>query len=69
MDDLELQYGRDPHAKGLYLKDMRLATRYEMEMSRANAEKVRDQEINTLKSELSEIKAMLAQMLNRGQNG
>jgi hypothetical protein len=69
MDDLELQYGRDPHAKGLYLKDMKLAARYEMEMSRANAEKVRDQEINTLKSELSEIKAMLAQMLNRGQNG
>jgi hypothetical protein len=69
MDDLELQYGRDPHAKGLYLKDMKLSARYEMEMSRANAEKVRDQEINTLKSELSEIKAMLAQMLNRGQNG
>jgi len=48
---------------------MKLSARYEMEMSRANAEKVRDQEINTLKSELSEIKAMLAQMLNRGQNG
>ena len=43
-------------------------TRYESEMRKYRENQIRDEEINKLKNEISEIKEML-QILIRGQNG
>lgn len=59
-------YIRDSRNNGIFCNDISMKRKYETEMERANAEKARDAEINNLKSELSEIKQMLQQILSRG---
>ncbi len=59
-------YVRDTRNNGVFCADISMKKKYEVEMARANAEKARDAEINNLKSEISEIKQMLQQLLSRG---
>lgn len=59
-------YIRDSKNNGVFCVDNRVKSKYELEMSRADAERTRDMEINKLKSEVSEIKEMLQQLLSRG---
>jgi len=59
-------YVRDSKTNAIFCVDSKLKSKYEHEMARADAEKARDMEINNLKSEISEIKQMLQQLLSRG---
>lgn len=59
-------YIRDSRNNGVFCSDVSIKRKFETEMSRANSEKARDAEINNLKSEISEIKQMLQQILSRG---
>lgn len=62
----ETGYVRDSKNNGVFCADKKIKSKYEIEMARADAEKARDIEINNLKSEISEIKQMLQQLLSRG---
>jgi len=54
---------RDVHSKALIVKDDK--ARAEFRRQKEEKEKI-DSEINTLKSEISEIKNMILQLLNKG---
>jgi hypothetical protein len=62
------KYTRDLDNMAILCNDKTEITRYENEMRRHRENQHRDEEINNIKSELSEIKQML-QVLIRGQNG
>jgi hypothetical protein len=62
------KYTRDLDNMAILCNDKTEITRYENEMRRHRENQHRDEEINNIKSELSEIKHML-QVLIRGQNG
>jgi hypothetical protein len=62
-------YVKDLTTGGIFCTDLTVQAKYEAEIGRIKADKARDLEINNLKSEISEIKHMLAQLLNRGQHG
>ena len=62
------KYTRDLDNMAILCNDKTEITRYENEMRRHRENQHRDEEINKMKSELSEIKQML-QVLIRGQNG
>jgi predicted RNase H-like nuclease (RuvC/YqgF family) len=62
------KYTRDLSNMAILCNDRSEVTKYESEMRRHRENQARDDEINKLKSDISEIKQML-QALTRGQNG
>ena len=62
------KYTRDLDNMAILCNDKTEITRYENEMRRHRENQSRDDEINRIKSDISEIKQML-QALSRGQNG
>jgi len=49
--------------------DKSVKARYEQQMALVNENKRRDEEINRIKDDISDIKSMLIKMIERGQNG
>lgn len=62
------KYTRDLKNMAVLCNDRSEVIRYESELKKHQENMLRDEEINKLKTELSEIKQML-QILIRGQNG
>jgi predicted RNase H-like nuclease (RuvC/YqgF family) len=62
------KFSRDLNNMAVLCNDRSEVTRYESEMRKYRENQIRDEEINKLKNEISEIKEML-QILIRGQNG
>ena len=62
------KFSRDLNNMAVLCNDKSEVTRYESEMRKYRENQIRDEEINKLKNEISEIKEML-QILIRGQNG
>lgn len=62
------KFSRDLNNMAILCNDKSEVIRYENELKKHQENLARDDEINKLKSELSEIKQML-QVLIRGQNG
>jgi len=62
------KYSRDLNNMAVLCNDRSEVIRYENELKKHQENLIRDEEINRIKSELSEIKQML-QVLIRGQNG
>ena len=62
------KYTRDLDNMAILCNDKTEITRYENEMRRHRENQSRDDEINKMKSDISEIKQML-QALSRGQTG
>ena len=62
------KYSRDLNTMAVLCNDRSEVIKYENELQKHRENQLRDEEINKIKSELSEIKDML-QMLIRGQNG
>lgn len=62
------KFSRDLNNMAVLCNDKSEVTRYESEMRKFRENQIRDEEINKLKNEISEIKEML-QILIRGQNG
>ena len=62
------KYSRDLNNMALLCNDRSEVIRYETELKKHQENQLRDEEINKLKNEISEIKEML-QILIRGQNG
>ena len=61
-------YMRDLNTMAILCNDRSQAVKYENELTKHQENIRRDEEINNIKSELSEIKQML-QILTRGHNG
>lgn len=61
-------YMRDLNTMAILCNDRSQAVKYENELKKHQENIRRDEEINNIKSELSEIKQML-QILTRGHNG
>jgi len=62
------KFSRDLNNMAVLCNDKSEVARYESEMRKYRENQIRDEEINKLKNEISEIKEML-QILIRGQNG
>lgn len=62
------KFSRDLNNMAVLCNDKSEVMRYESEMRKYRENQIRDEEINKLKNEISEIKEML-QILIRGQNG
>lgn len=62
------KFSRDLKNMAVLCNDKSEVTKYETELKKFRENKMRDEEINKLKDEISEIKNML-EILIRGQNG
>lgn len=62
------KYSRDLSNMAVLCNDRSEVSRYESEMRKHKQNKSRDEELNTLKKEVAELKSLL-QVLIRGQNG
>jgi len=62
------KYSRDLNTMAILCNDRSEVIRYENELKKHQENLARDEEINSIKMELSEIKEMLKN-LSRGQNG
>lgn len=62
------KFSRDLKNMAVLCNDKSEVTKYESELKKFRENQARDEEINKLKNEISEIKEML-QILIRGQNG
>lgn len=62
------KFSRDLNNMAVLCNDKSEVTKYETELKKFRENKLRDEEINKLKDEITEIKQML-QILIRGQNG
>jgi hypothetical protein len=60
------KYARDSSNMALLCTDRTEVLKYQNELEKHKQNQLRDAEINTLKSEISEIKNMLQQILSRG---
>ena len=63
------KFVRDLKNMAVLCKDNTEKMRYEDELRKHKENQSRDDEINNLKNEISEIKSMLQVLMNRGQNG
>lgn len=63
------KFTRDLSNMAVLCNDITEKTKYEDELKKYKDNLNRDAEINNLKNEISEIKAMLQVLMNRGQNG
>ena len=63
------KFTRDLKNMAVLCKDSTEKLRYEDELRKHKENLTRDQEINNLKTEISEIKSLLQMLVNRGQNG
>ena len=63
------KYVRDVSNRAILCVDIKEKQNYEMEMQRYKDNIRRDDEINSLKAELEELKSLLRNMTNRGQDG
>lgn len=62
------KYSRDLDNMAVLCRDLTEKARYEKELKKFRENQLRDNEINNLKQEVSEIKSMLQELI-RGQNG
>lgn len=62
-------FKRDLTNMAVLCSDRSVKAKYEQQVAMVNENKSRDEEINRLKSDITEIKSMLQSLLNRGQNG
>lgn len=62
------KYSRDLNNMAVLCNDRSEVVKYETELQKLRENQLRDEQINNLKAEISEIKQML-QILIRGQNG
>lgn len=62
------KFSRDLSNMAVLCNDKSEVIKYETELKKHRENQIRDEEINNLKNEISEIKEML-QILIRGQNG
>lgn len=62
------KYSRDLDNMAVLCNDRSEVVKYETELQKLRENQLRDEQINNLKAEISEIKQML-QILIRGQNG
>lgn len=62
-------FTRDLRNMAVLCTDRSIKAKYEQQMSLVNENKRRDDEINRLKEDISDIKSMLQTLLSRGQNG
>ena len=62
-------YVRDLNNMAILCNDIKQKEAYETELHRHKDNVRRDSEINTLKQELEELKSLLRNMANRGQDG
>jgi len=60
------KYARDSNNMAVLCTDRTEVQKYNIELQKHKANQLRDAEINTLKTEISEIKNMLHQILSRG---
>jgi hypothetical protein len=60
------KYARDSSNMAVLCTDRTEVYKYQNELEKHKENQLRDAEINTLKSEISEIKNMLQQILSRG---
>jgi len=63
------KYSRDISNMAVLCSDRSVVDDYQRELIKHAENRRRDQEINKLKSDISEIKSMLETLLNRGSNG
>ena len=63
------KYVRDVSNRAILCTDIKEKQNYELEMQRYKDNIRRDDEINSLKQELEELKSLLKAMTNRGQDG
>lgn len=60
------KFSRDVQTMAILCNDRSEITRYENELKKHQENLVRDEEINKLKSDISEIKLMLQNLIGRG---
>ena len=60
------QYSRDMESRAVVCSDRNVLDAYMMERKKERENERRDKEINSLKTEISEIKSMLQTLINRG---
>jgi hypothetical protein len=60
------KYARDSNNMAVLCTDRTEVQKYNIELQKHKENQLRDAEINTLKTEISEIKNMLHQILSRG---
>jgi hypothetical protein len=63
------KYSRDLDNRAVLCHDVSVARRYNDELIKLKENERRDQEINNLKGEISELKSMIQILMDRGQNG
>ena len=63
------KYSRDISNMAVLCSDYSVIDEYQREVLKNMENRRRDQEINKLKKDISEIKSMLETLLNRGSNG
>lgn len=61
------RFVRDPKNLAILNTDSEAIKRHEMKMEQLRKQKQRDDEINTIKNELSELKSMLRELINGKQ--
>ena len=59
---------RDPQTMAILSVDMELVDRHKMKMMQLQKERYRDEEINTIKAELADIRTMMQQFLTMMQD-
>jgi hypothetical protein len=63
------KFSRDLHSMAVLCNDRSVIEEYKREMTKFAENRRRDQEINKLKQDISDIKSMLETLINRGSNG
>ena len=62
-------FTRDLKNMAILCTDKSVENKYEQQMALLSENKRRDEEINKIKDDISDIKSLLIKMIERGQNG
>jgi hypothetical protein len=62
-------FTRDLKNMAILCTDKSVKNKYEQQMALLSENKRRDEEINKIKDDISDIKSLLIKMIERGQNG
>lgn len=63
------KFSRDVKTRAILCNDLAEKSRYEIELEKIKNDARRDEEINNLKRDISDIKEMLQALLSRGKDG
>jgi hypothetical protein len=63
------KFSRDAKTRAILCNDLTEKRKYEIELQKVKSDARRDEEINNLKRDISDIKEMLEALLSRGTDG